>query len=80
MSYNEFKDINDSNKKEFKTSASSNIGRILYVNLNTGGCVVELYNGGNIRIAVTGLIRMVLDKKGALTNPSKLKNWKGWSK
>ena len=76
MKYEDFKRINDQNKRKFNTYL-----RIEEVDFKSGTCTTNFCGNITTGIVIKSIVDDVcFNEMGALSNPSKLKGWKGFDK
>lgn len=76
MTYREFKRHNDTSK----VMSNMTVGRVTNVNLITETCELNVGDRKSI-ISIGQLVRdIVYDGMGAISNPSLLQRWRGFSK
>lgn len=76
MTYEYFKKNNDISKKFFPS-----LMKILEVNFEFGICTVSFDGNVTSGLPIGNLVEDVIyNEMGALSNPSKIKNWKGFEK
>ena len=74
ITYEQFKEMNDNSKQFFDV-----LGTISDVSLKDGYCVLD-YLDNSTRLPILQVVLDIYrDGMGAITNPSALKNWKGWN-
>lgn len=74
MTYEYFKKNNDISKR-----TNPAVGRVSHVNFKRNTCTL-VYEDNISEVPIKELVdEIVLDGMGSISNPSILKNWKGWT-
>lgn len=76
MTYREFKAHNDASKK----LSNVTVGRVTDVNLMSETCKLTVNDNSSIIYIGTLVNNIVYDGLGAISNPSLLQRWSGFSK
>ena len=75
ITYEQFKTGNDEAKKYFTV-----LGSIVDTNMREGTCTFEYDGNVSYNVPIENIVSNILfDGMGAIKNPSKLKEWKGFT-